>query len=63
MYGTRVSFNICEMTRKLRHILTIHAFIFMLQGIYEKGTKDEIEEFIYQLSDINGDGTLGRFKH
>ena len=58
----RVSFNICLMTRKL-HVLTIQAFIIMLQGIYEKGTKDEIEEFIYQLSDINGDGTLGRYKH
>ncbi|KAM7504984.1 hypothetical protein LguiB_003888 [Lonicera macranthoides] len=34
--------------------------LVIAKGIYEKGTKDEIEEFIYQLLDINGDGTLGR---
>lgn len=32
----------------------------MLQATYEKGTKDEIEEFIYQLLDVNDDGVLGR---
>jgi hypothetical protein len=32
----------------------------VLQGTYEKGTKDEIEEFIYQLVDVSGDGILGR---
>lgn len=30
------------------------------KGTYEKGTKDEIEEFIYQLLDVSGDGTVGR---
>jgi hypothetical protein len=32
----------------------------VLQGTYEKGTKDDIEEFIYKLLDVNGDGILGR---
>lgn len=32
----------------------------MLQATYKKGTKDEIEEFIYQLLDVNDDGVLGR---
>lgn len=30
------------------------------QGTYEKGTRDDIEEFIYKLLDLNGDGVLGR---
>lgn len=35
--------------------------LFLLkQGTYEKGTNDEIEEFIYQLLDVSGDGNLGR---
>lgn len=32
----------------------------ILQGTYEKGTNDDIEEFIYQLLDVFGDGTVGR---
>uniref|UniRef100_A0A5B7C149 Putative TLD domain-containing protein 1 n=1 Tax=Davidia involucrata TaxID=16924 RepID=A0A5B7C149_DAVIN len=35
--------------------------LVIAKGTYEKGTKDEIEEFIYQLLDVNGDGNLGRF--
>lgn len=31
-----------------------------LQGTYEKGAKDEIEEFIYRLLDVSGDGIVGR---
>ncbi|GAB4856307.1 hypothetical protein Ancab_014235 [Ancistrocladus abbreviatus] len=34
--------------------------LVIAKAVYEKGTKDEIEEFIHQLLDINGDGTLGR---
>lgn len=48
------------MVQRLRYAVTIHNPISILQGTYEKGSKDEIEEFIYQLSDVNGDGTLGR---
>lgn len=33
---------------------------FMWQATYEKGTKDEIEEFIYQLLDVSADGIVGR---
>lgn len=31
-----------------------------VQGTYEKGSKNEFEEFIYELSDVNGDGNLDR---
>lgn len=34
--------------------------LVIAKGTYEKGTKDEIEEFIYQLLDVTGDGILGR---
>ncbi|KAA8518487.1 hypothetical protein F0562_015961 [Nyssa sinensis] len=34
--------------------------LVIAKGTYEKGTKDEIEEFIYQLLDVNDDGILGR---
>lgn len=34
--------------------------LVIAKGIYEKGTRDEIEEFIYQLLDVNGDGTVER---
>lgn len=37
-----------------------YAYLCVLQGSYEKGTKDDIEEFIYKLLDVNGDGILGR---
>ena len=33
---------------------------FALKGTYEKGTNEEIEEFIYQLLDVSDDGALGR---
>jgi len=32
----------------------------MLQATYEKGTKDEIEEFIFRLLDVSGDNFVGR---
>ncbi|KAJ0028708.1 hypothetical protein Pint_36121 [Pistacia integerrima] len=34
--------------------------LVVAKATYEKGTKDEIEEFLYQLVDINDDGILGR---
>ncbi|GLT52168.1 hypothetical protein SLA2020_255220 [Shorea laevis] len=34
--------------------------LVIAKGTYEKGTNDEIEEFVYQLSDVTGDGALGR---
>ncbi|KAJ4705357.1 TLD domain-containing protein 1 [Melia azedarach] len=34
--------------------------LVIAKATYEKGTKDEIEEFIFQLLDINDDGILGR---
>lgn len=41
-------------------MFALHSTIFILQGIYEKGTRDEIEEFIYQILDVSDDGTVGR---
>jgi hypothetical protein len=32
----------------------------VLQSVYEKGTRDDIEEFIYQLLNVTGDGVVGR---
>ncbi|CAN4109479.1 unnamed protein product [Withania somnifera] len=34
--------------------------LVIAKGTYEKGTNDEIEEFIYQLLDVFGDGIVGR---
>ncbi|OVA06450.1 EF-hand domain [Macleaya cordata] len=34
--------------------------LVIAKGIYEKGTPDEIEDFIYQLVDVTGDGILER---
>nr|GLL24684.1 TLD domain-containing protein 1 [Ipomoea trifida] len=34
--------------------------LVIAKATYEKGTKDEIEEFIYQLLDVSADGTVGR---
>ncbi|KAG0457897.1 hypothetical protein HPP92_023054 [Vanilla planifolia] len=28
------------------------------QAVYEKGTRNEIEDFIYDICDVNGDGIL-----
>lgn len=33
----------------------------MLQATYEKGTKDEIEEFMFRLVDVSGDNFVGRY--
>jgi hypothetical protein len=36
-------------------------FNLLLQATtYEKGTKDEIEEFIFRLLDVSGDNFVGR---
>ncbi|KAK9985910.1 hypothetical protein SO802_030861 [Lithocarpus litseifolius] len=34
--------------------------LVIAKGTYEKGTKDDIEEFIYQLVDVSGNGILDR---
>ncbi|TQD87842.1 hypothetical protein C1H46_026612 [Malus baccata] len=34
--------------------------LVIAKGNYEKGTKDDTEEFIYQLLDVSGDGIVGR---
>ncbi|XP_043694604.1 MTOR-associated protein MEAK7 isoform X2 [Telopea speciosissima] len=34
--------------------------LLIAKGIYEKGTQDEIEDFIYQLLDVTGDGIVNR---
>ncbi|XAR64752.1 hypothetical protein NMG60_11008565 [Bertholletia excelsa] len=34
--------------------------LVIAKATYERGTRDEIEEFIYELLDVNGDGTVGR---
>lgn len=43
------------------HFVVLNLLPFLcFQGTYEKGTKDEIEEFSYQLLDVTGDGIFGR---
>ncbi|KAK9126258.1 hypothetical protein Scep_015104 [Stephania cephalantha] len=39
--------------------LTFENFV-IAKAIYERGTPDEIEEFIYQLLDVTGDGIVNR---
>ncbi|KAG5243965.1 hypothetical protein OIU76_009180 [Salix suchowensis] len=39
--------------------LTFHDLV-IAKSVYEKGTRDDIEEFIYQLIDVTGDGVVGR---
>nr|XP_043610193.1 MTOR-associated protein MEAK7 isoform X2 [Erigeron canadensis] len=34
--------------------------LIIAKGTYEKGTRDEIDEFLYQLCDVDGDGNLVR---
>lgn len=33
---------------------------YILQATYEKGTNNDIEEFIYHLVDVSGDGIVSR---
>ncbi|KAG6770345.1 hypothetical protein POTOM_026023 [Populus tomentosa] len=39
--------------------LTFHDLV-IAKSVYEKGTRDDIEEFIYQLLNVKGDGVVGR---
>lgn len=39
--------------------LTFHDLV-IAKSVYEKGTRDDIEEFIYQLLNVTGDGVVGR---
>ncbi|XP_071720389.1 uncharacterized protein [Rutidosis leptorrhynchoides] len=41
------------------HKLTFQDLV-IAKGTYEKGTRDEIDEFLYQLCDVDGDGNLVR---
>ncbi|GLT90051.1 hypothetical protein SLE2022_080030 [Rubroshorea leprosula] len=52
-------FDLVTQQRKDRK-LTFEDLV-IAKGTYEKGTNDEIEEFVYQLSDITGDGALGSY--
>ncbi|KMT06682.1 hypothetical protein BVRB_7g158460 [Beta vulgaris subsp. vulgaris] len=48
------------MTQKRHdHKLTFEDLV-IAKGTYEKGTKDEIEQFIYQLLDVTDDGKIDR---
>ncbi|KAF9591436.1 hypothetical protein IFM89_004134 [Coptis chinensis] len=47
-------------TRKRKDQKLTFEDLVIAKGIYEKGTRDEIEEFIYQLLDVTGDGILTR---
>lgn len=33
----------------------------LMQSIYEKGTRDEMDEFVFQLLDLTDDGLVGRY--
>ncbi|KAJ4819436.1 TLD domain-containing protein 1 [Rhynchospora pubera] len=34
--------------------------LIISKATYERGTRDEVDEFIFKLCDVNGDGALGR---
>ncbi|KAL6585489.1 hypothetical protein OROMI_002133 [Orobanche minor] len=58
--GDRV-FDLVTQKRKDQKLTFEDLVIAKVQsGTYEKGTNEEIEEFIYQLLDVSGDGTVGR---
>ncbi|GLT90070.1 hypothetical protein SLE2022_080220 [Rubroshorea leprosula] len=57
LFGERL-FDLVTQQRKDQK-LTFEDLV-IAKGTYEKGTNDEIEEFVYQLSDVTGDGALGR---
>ncbi|XP_020580410.1 TLD domain-containing protein 1 isoform X2 [Phalaenopsis equestris] len=40
--------------------MIIYEDLVISKAVYEKGTPDEIDEFIYELCDVNGDGHLER---
>ncbi|KAL2533505.1 TLD-domain containing nucleolar protein [Abeliophyllum distichum] len=48
------------MTQKRKDQKLTFEDLVIAKGTYKKGTNDDIEEFIYQLLDINGDGIVGR---
>ncbi|KAK6126467.1 hypothetical protein DH2020_039803 [Rehmannia glutinosa] len=47
-------------TQKRRDQKLTFEDLVIAKGTYEKGTNQDIEEFIYQLLDVSGDGTVGR---
>ncbi|TQE06236.1 hypothetical protein C1H46_008176 [Malus baccata] len=51
-------FDLVTQQRKNRK-LTFEDLV-IAKGIYEKGMKDDTEEFIYQLLDVSEDGIVGR---
>lgn len=51
-------FNLVTRERKDQK-LTFEDLV-IAKATYEKGTKDEIEDFIYHLLDVSNDGILGR---
>ncbi|KAI3511985.1 hypothetical protein L1887_19147 [Cichorium endivia] len=51
-------YNLATQNRKDQK-LTFEDLV-IAKGTYEKGTKDEIDEFLYQLCDVDGDGNLTR---
>ncbi|XP_057805337.1 LOW QUALITY PROTEIN: uncharacterized protein LOC131020504 [Salvia miltiorrhiza] len=55
--GDRI-FNLVSQKRKDQK-LTFEDLV-IAKGTYEKGTKQEIEEFIYQILDVSDDGIVGR---
>ncbi|KAL8505146.1 hypothetical protein ACS0TY_016379 [Phlomoides rotata] len=55
--GDRV-FDLVSQKRKDQR-LTFEDLV-IAKATYEKGTNQDIEEFIYQLLDVSGDGTVGR---
>ncbi|XP_023539020.1 TLD domain-containing protein 1 isoform X1 [Cucurbita pepo subsp. pepo] len=47
-------------TQKRKDQKLTYEDLVVAKGTYEKGTNEEIKEFIYQLLDVSGDGALGR---
>ncbi|KAK8957430.1 hypothetical protein KSP39_PZI001580 [Platanthera zijinensis] len=48
------------LTQKRNDGMLTYEDLVISKAVYEKGTLEEIEEFIYELCDVNGDGFLER---
>ncbi|XP_039133921.1 uncharacterized protein LOC120270909 isoform X1 [Dioscorea cayenensis subsp. rotundata] len=61
IHGPLSSRLIDLITQNRRDGMLTYDDLLITKATYEKGTRDEIEEFVYQLCDVTGDGVLSRF--
>lgn len=60
IYGPLASRLSDLITQNRRDGMLTYDDLLITKATYEKGTRDEIEEFVYQLCDVTGDGVLSR---